>query len=70
MSVSDSVFINPRPGRGQRVIVVCWSVCLSVIRLFSPGCHSTAFTAWMPPHNKLVIVFDVTASLSNKSQEA
>ncbi len=42
--------ISGRP----RIIIVRWFVCLFVCLyfwvLYSPGCHSPVFTAWMPPH--------------------
>ncbi len=34
-----TLFINPRPSRGHGVIVVCWSVCLSV---YSESAHLAA----------------------------
>ena len=36
-------------GHGYSSMLVCLSVCLFVCReyIYSPGCHSAAFTAWI-----------------------
>ena len=54
-------------------IVVRWFVCLFVRPVYSPGCHSTAFTVWIASRQKVssfkIGIFDVKASLSNKSEQ-
>ena len=50
---SSLLVCYPRRAWAATGIVVCWSVCLFVCLfvchryIYSPGCHSTAFTAWI-----------------------
>ncbi len=59
----------PRRAWTATGIVVVWFVCDT--RVCSPGCHSTAFTAWIAFTQQVVSLvvadLDVKALLSNKS---
>ncbi len=46
MSAFDITYNYPRRAWATTGIVVCQSVCL-FFSICSPGCHSTAFTAWI-----------------------